>query len=127
MREPATAPILIVDDSSTMRTILRDMLRNLGFRNLDEAADGQSALAKVRDRSFALIISDWHMEPMTGIELLRQVRRVSTPGANRFIMATTERSWGSQTTAKVDGVDGFLVKPFTIEALRAKVDAVLRR
>lgn len=120
-----SSSILVVDDSGTMRTIVKDMLARLGFRNVDEAEDGQAALGKVRARNYALIISDWHMEPMSGIDLLREVRRLRAPGTNRFIFATSERSWGSQTTARIDGADAFISKPFTIEALEAKIALVM--
>ncbi len=120
-----SSPILVVDDSGTMRTIVTEMLARLGFRNVDEAENGATALGKVRAHSYALIISDWHMEPMSGIDLLREVRRLRTPGSNRFIFATSERSWGSQTTAKIDGADAFITKPFSIEALQAKIETVL--
>lgn len=83
------------------------------------------ALAKVRGRGYSLIISDWHMEPMSGIDLLRAVKRVRSSGANRFIFSTTERSWGSQTTARLDGADAFIVKPFDLPTLKAKIDSVL--
>ena len=122
-----TASVLIVDDSGTIRTLLRDMLSRLGFRSIEEAEDGTSALAKIRGRGFTLIISDWYMEPMSGIDLLREVKRLRSPGLNRFILITTERSWGNQTTARSDGADGYLVKPFTIDTLRSKIESVLAR
>ena len=127
MRIPSTASVLIVDDAGTMRTVLRDMLNRLGFRSVEEAEDGTSALTKIRGRGFALIISDWYMEPMSGIDLLREVKRLRSPGSNRFILITTERSWGNQTTARSDGADGYLVKPFTLETLKSKIETVLAR
>jgi two-component system chemotaxis response regulator CheY len=125
MVQRSIASVLVVDDSATMRSILRDMVTRLGFRNVDDAPDGQAALAKIQARGYSLIISDWHMEPMNGLDLLRAVQRIRTPGSNRFIFSTTERSWGSQTTARLDGADAFIVKPFTLEALKAKIEAVL--
>jgi two-component system chemotaxis response regulator CheY len=110
-----------------MRALLRDMLARVGFRIIEDAEDGASALAKLRHRSFTLIISDWYMEPMSGIELLREVKRLRSPGSNRFILITADRSWGNQTTARSDGADGYLVKPFTIETLTSKIEAVLSR
>jgi two-component system chemotaxis response regulator CheY len=121
-----SASILIVDDSLPMRSILRSMLTSLGYQNVEEAENGQMALAMIRARSYTLIISDWHMEPMTGIELLREVRRISRAGSNRFIFSTSERSWGSQTTAKLDGAEAFLTKPFTVDILAGKINEVLR-
>ncbi|WP_158807327.1 response regulator [Beijerinckia sp. L45] len=127
MRSPHAVNILVVDDSATMRTILTTMLTQLGFTNIDEAADGKSALAMILGRSYTLIISDWNMEPMTGIELLQQVKRLQKPGFNRFIFATSERSWGHQATARVDGAEGFIVKPFKLHDLKAKIEQVLGR
>jgi two-component system chemotaxis response regulator CheY len=127
MRSQHVVNILVVDDSSTMRTILTTMLTQLGFTNIDEAADGKAALAMIRARSYTLIISDWNMEPMTGIELLQEVKRLQKPGQNRFIFATSERSWGHQATARVDGAEGFIIKPFRIHDLKAKIDQVLSR
>ena len=121
------APILVVDDSSTMRTIVSDMLTRLGFRNIDEAASGEAALAKVQARGYALIISDWHMESMSGLDLLRKVRQLRTPGSNRFVFVTSERTWSSQTTAKIDGAEAFITKPFTVETLKNKLESVLGR
>lgn len=117
----ANASVLVVEDSSTMRRILCEMLSRLGFRHVDEAADGTTALAKLRTRSYSLVISDWHMEEVSGLDLLREVRRISTPGQNRFIFSTTEHSWGSQTSAKLEGAVAFIVKPFTIDMLRGKL------
>lgn len=117
--------VLVVDDSATMCAILHDMLMRLGLRNVDEARDGYAALAKIRGRAYSLIISDWHMEPMKGIDLLREVRRISIPGQNRFIFSTADRSWGSQTSAKLAGAEAFLIKPFSIETLKAKIEDVL--
>jgi len=121
------APILVVDDSAAIRAIVRDMLSRLGFRVVDEAENGEEALAKIKARTYALIISDWHMAPMSGIELLRAVRKMQTPGSNRFIFITAERGWGNQTTAKLDGAEAFITKPFTIETLKSKLEAVLVR
>ena len=108
-----------------MRAVIRAMLTRLGFKNLDEAEDGQAALSLVRARGYTVIISDWHMEPMNGIEFLHEVRRISRPGVNKFIFATSEGTWGSQTTAKGGGAEAYLVKPFTIENLQSKLAAVL--
>ena len=122
----SAASILVVDDSATMRAILRDMLARLGFRTVEEAESGEAALVRLRSRSFTLVISDWNMEAMSGLDLLREFRRLRT-GSSRFIFATSERSWGHQTSAKVDGADAFISKPFGIETLRAKIETVLAR
>lgn len=123
----SAASVLVVDDSSTMRAILLDMLGRLGFRSIEEAESGEEALAKLRSRSFSLIISDWNMGEMSGLDLLRQFRRLRTASASRFIFVTSERSYGHQTSAKVDGADAFIIKPFDLAALKAKIDLVLTK
>lgn len=116
---------LIVDDSQTMRAILHDMLLRLGVCAIEEAEDVASAISHLQRQAYSIIISDWHMEPLDGLELLKEVRRISRPGQNRFIFSTTERSWGSQTSARLEGAEAFLVKPFTIEMLCNKITEVL--
>ena len=120
--KPMQTPVLVVDDSATMRTLVRGMLAQLGYVAIDEAENGRDALAKARAANYGLIVSDWHMEPMNGLDLLRAVRKLSR--RVRFIFLTSERTWSHQTTARIDGADGFLTKPFTLEALRAKLRTV---
>jgi two-component system chemotaxis response regulator CheY len=83
-----TMPVLVVDDYNTMIRIIRNLLKQLGFEDVDDASDGSAALAKMRDKKYGLVISDWNMEPMTGYELLKEVR--ADPGLNKtpFIMVT---------------------------------------
>ena len=128
MSDFSNRTVLVVDDSSTMRTIIRGMLERLGFRSIEEAESGETALEKLRGRGFSLVICDWHMGGMSGLEVLREFRQLRTTTTScRFIFATSERSWGHQTSAKVDGADGFLSKPFAFEALKAKIELVMRR
>src|SRR5690606_21028023 len=84
--------VLIVDDYKTMLRIIRNLLKQLGFNNVDEATDGSAALQKLRDKEYGLVISDWNMEPMTGIQLLREVRADAKLKGMPFIMITAERS-----------------------------------
>lgn len=126
MRSFSDASVLVIDDSATMRTIVRDMLARLGFRSIEEADSGEAALAKLQARTFTLVISDWNMGGMSGLDLLREFRRLRRPGSSRFIFATAERSYGHQTSAKLDGADAFLTKPFTLEVLKAKIETALR-
>ncbi|GAC1332954.1 MAG: response regulator [Beijerinckiaceae bacterium] len=119
--------ILVVDDSQTMRAILKDMLARLNYRNVDEADSGAAALEMIKSRRYSLIISDWHMEPISGPQLLKAVIPLRTDSSYRFIFATTDKSWGSQATARMEGADAFVVKPFTIGALKIKIDEVLGR
>lgn len=123
----SSVSVLTVDDSKTMRAILRDMLSRLGARSIEEAASGEEALGLIRAKPYSLIISDINMEPIDGLEMLRRVRALSRPGQNRIIFMTTERSWSVQTSARLEGAAAFITKPFTIEALKTKIDQVLQR
>jgi two-component system, chemotaxis family, chemotaxis protein CheY len=117
-------PVLIVDDYNTMIRIIRNLLRQLGFQQVDDATDGSSALAKMRERKYGLVISDWNMEPMTGYELLQQVR--SDPGLfdTPFIMVTAESKTENVIAAKKAGVNNYIVKPFNAQTLKSKIEAV---
>ncbi len=118
-------PVLIIDDYQTMLRIVRNLLRRIGFTDVDEARDGREALGKLREKQYGLVISDWNMAPMTGYELLQEVRAI--PDLNRlpFIMVTAEARTQNVIAAKQAGVDNYIVKPFSAETLRAKVSAVL--
>jgi two-component system, chemotaxis family, chemotaxis protein CheY len=122
-----STPILVVDDYQTMIRIVRNLLHELGFENVDDAADGAAALAKLRQRAFGLVISDWMMEPMSGLELLRQVRADPKLQALPFIMITAENRKERVAQAQQAGADGFIVKPFNAEALSARIAAVMAR
>lgn len=117
--------ILIVDDYKTMLRIVRNLLKQLGFDNVDEATDGASALAKMRSKPYGLVISDWNMEPMTGYELLKEVRADDQLKATPFIMVTAESKTDNVIAAKKAGVNNYIVKPFNAETLKAKLKAVL--
>ena len=117
-------PILVVDDYNTMIRIVRNLLKQLGFENVDDAADGSAALAKMRGRKYGLVISDWNMEPMTGYELLKQVRADPELNTTPFIMVTAESKTENVVAAKQAGVNNYIVKPFNAETLKHKIDAV---
>ena len=117
--------ILIVDDYKTMLRILRNLLRQLSFNNVEEATDGSMALQKLRQAQFGLVISDWNMEPMTGIELLREVRADEKLMATPFIMITAESKSENVIAAKEAGVSNYIVKPFNAETLKTKMSSVL--
>jgi len=121
--EPST-PILVVDDYSTMVRIIRNLLKQLGFENIDDANDGSAALAKMQSRKYGLVISDWNMEPMTGYDLLREVRANSELSQTPFIMITAESKTENVIAAKKAGVSNYIVKPFNAATLKAKIDAV---
>ena len=118
-------PILIVDDYKTMLRIVRNLLKQLGFDNVDEATDGSQALSKARAKPYGLIISDWNMEPMTGYELLKEVRADSQLKDTPFIMVTAESKTDNVIAAKKAGVNNYIVKPFNAATLKQKVTAVL--
>lgn len=117
-------PILIVDDYATMVRIIRNLLKQLGFEDVDDASDGKTALAKLRSKKYALVISDWNMEPMTGYELVREVRADPALAQIRFIMVTAESKAEQVVAAKKAGVNNYIVKPFNAETLQSKIAAV---
>ena len=117
-------PILVVDDYNTMIRIIRNLLRQLGFEDVDEASDGAVALDKMRDKKYGLVISDWNMEPMTGYDLLQQVRSDPQLAPTPFIMVTAESKTENVIAAKQAGVNNYIVKPFNRETLKNKIEAV---
>ncbi|MCC7425965.1 MAG: chemotaxis response regulator CheY [Alphaproteobacteria bacterium] len=118
-------PILIVDDYKTMLRIIRNLLRQIDFNNVEEATDGQAALAMLRAGSFGLVISDWNMQPMTGLQLLKEVRADARLKTLPFIMVTAESKTENVIAAKQAGVSNYIVKPFNAETLRDKIEKVL--
>ncbi|MCG8542789.1 MAG: response regulator [Alphaproteobacteria bacterium] len=118
-------PVLIVDDYKTMLRIIRNLLKQIGFDNVDEATDGAAALEKMKQRKYGLVISDWNMEPVTGIELLKQVRADSGLSATPFIMITAESKTENVIAAKEAGVNNYIVKPFNAATLKSKLTSVL--
>ncbi len=118
-------PVLVVDDYQTMIRIIRNLLTQLGFKNIDEAKDGRQALEKMQGARFGLVISDWNMEPMTGYELLQQVRADEKLKATPFIMITAESRTENVIAAKKAGVNNYIVKPFNAETLKGKLKTVL--
>jgi two-component system chemotaxis response regulator CheY len=117
--------VLIIDDYPTMRRILKNLLAQLGFNNVTEAGDGGDALGKMRQRSPGLVISDWNMEPMTGLQLLKEVRSDIKLKGVPFIMVTAESKTENVIAAKQAGVNNYIVKPFNAETLKGKMAAVL--
>ncbi len=117
--------VLIVDDYKTMLRILGNLLKQLKFSNIEDAMDGSEALRKLRGDNFGLVISDWNMEPMTGIELLREVRADENLKHLPFIMITAESKSENVIAAKEAGVSNYIVKPFNAETLKGKIVSVL--
>lgn len=117
-------PVLIVDDYKTMIRIIRNLLKQLGFANVDEAGDGSAALNMMRQKDYGLVISDWNMEPMTGYELLREVRADDRLSRTPFIMVTARSKTDNVIAAKKAGVNNYIVKPFNAATLKAKIDTI---
>ncbi len=117
--------ILIVDDFKTMLKIIDSLLRQLGFRNIDEATDGQHALAKMKENKYDLILSDWNMEPMSGLDLLKAVRANPETKSVPFLLITAESKVENIIAAKQAGVNNYIVKPFNAVTLKEKLTAVL--
>ncbi|MDP6346095.1 MAG: response regulator [Alphaproteobacteria bacterium] len=117
--------ILIVDDYKTMLRIIRNLLKQLGFNNVDEASDGAQALQKLRGRDYNLVISDWNMEPMTGYQLLKEIRSDDKLNETPFIMVTAESKTENVIAAKKAGVDNYIVKPFNAATLKTKMTSVI--
>jgi two-component system chemotaxis response regulator CheY len=119
--------VLVVDDYTTMVRIIRNLLRQLGFADIDDARDGASALAKMHSKRYGLVISDWNMEPMTGFDLLREVRADPEIGGTPFIMVTAESKTENVIAARKAGVNNYIVKPFNAQTLKAKIEAVFTK
>ncbi len=125
MAVDTTMNVLIVDDYATMLRIVRSLLKQIGFSNIEEATDGSKALQMMRCKKFGLVISDWNMEPMTGIEFLQQVRNDENLKATPFIMVTAESKTENVVVAKKAGVSQYIVKPFNADTLKTKIASVL--
>ena len=120
-----TMKVLIVDDYKTMLRIIRNLLKQIDLNDVDEASDGGEALTKLRAGNFGLVISDWNMAPMTGLELLQQVRGDTRLKTTPFIMVTAESKTENVVAAKQAGVSNYIVKPFSAETLKEKIEKVV--
>jgi len=118
-------PILIVDDYKTMLRIIKNLLTQLGFNNVEEATDGEMAWHKLEQKPYKLVISDWNMEPMSGLELLRRIRADARFSTLPFIMITAETKVDNVIVAKESGVNNYIVKPFNAATLKTKLSAVI--
>ncbi len=118
-------PVLIVDDYSSMLRIIRNLLFELGFKNITEATDGREALKKLNRDAYGLIISDWNMEPMSGYDLLVAVRKDEQMKKTPFIMVTAESKVENVVAAREAGVDNYIIKPFNGATLKQKMKRVI--
>lgn len=118
-------PILIVDDYKTMLKIVRGLLNQLGFSNIEEATDGSMAWTMMEEKPYKLLLCDWNMEPMNGLDLLKKIRADQRFSKMPFIMVTAETKAENILIAKQAGVNNYIVKPFNLATLKAKMQAVI--
>jgi two-component system, chemotaxis family, chemotaxis protein CheY len=119
--------ILVVDDFTTMRRIVRNLLKQLSFENIEEAEDGQQAFSKLKETKYHFIISDWNMPNMTGIELLQTIRSDSELKSLPFLMVTAESEKEKVIEAIKSGVNNYIIKPFTAEILKEKMEKIFEK
>lgn len=124
MTADPSMPILVVDDYQTMVRIICNLLKQIGYENVDQASNGAQALEKISARKYGLIISDWNMQPMTGFELLLKLKADPVHADTPFIMVTAETKTDNVIAARKAGVSSYIVKPFNAATLKAKIDAV---
>ena len=124
MTADSTMPILVVDDYQTMVRIICNLLKQIGYENIDTASNGAQALERIAEKKYGLIISDWNMQPMTGFELLVKLKSEPEHVDIPFIMVTAESKTDNVIAARKAGVSGYIVKPFNAATLKAKIDAV---
>lgn len=119
----STMPILVVEDNRTMVSIIRQLLRRIGFTDVDDAPDGSAALVKMTEKKYELVISDWNMDPLSGYELLQHVRADPRFANVRFILTSAESKTEYVLAAKKAGANSYIMKPFTADELKEKIDA----
>ena len=120
-----TMPVLVVDDYATMTRIISNLLRQLGFSNIDATTDGGTALRMMDERTYGLVVSDWNMDPVTGLDLVKAIRTNEKLNDTPFVMVTAEAKPENVIVAKLAGVDSYIVKPFNAETLKRKLSSVL--
>lgn len=119
--------VLVVDDFSTMRRIVKNLLTDLGFTNIAEADDGKTAWPMLQAGNFDFVVTDWNMPGMTGIELLRNIRGDARIGKTPVLMVTAEAQREQIIEAAQAGVNGYIIKPFTAQTLKEKLDKIFQR
>ena len=117
--------VLVVDDYKSMVRIVRGMLNQLGFVNVDDAPDGAAAMALLKEKEYGLVLSDWNMQPVTGLELLKQVRAEERTKKTPFVMVTAEAKVENVIAARQAGVNNYVIKPFTLAVLKQKLTSVV--
>ncbi|MDE2361275.1 MAG: response regulator [Hyphomicrobiales bacterium] len=124
MNADTAMPILVIDDYQTMVRIICNLLKQIGYENVDQASNGSQAFEMIKAKKYGLIISDWNMQPTTGFELLQKLRADPDHAATPFIMVTAESKTDNVIAARKAGVSSYIVKPFNAATLKAKIDAV---
>ncbi|MDO8426506.1 MAG: chemotaxis response regulator CheY [Deltaproteobacteria bacterium] len=119
--------ILVVDDFSTMRRIIKNILKEIGYSNVDEADDGATALEKLKGGNFDFVVTDWNMPNMSGIDLLKTIRQDPVLKSMPVLMVTAEAAKENVVTAVEAGVSNYIVKPFTAAALKERIDLILEK
>ncbi len=117
--------VLVVDDYKTMTRIVRSLMEQLGFHNVDEALNGPDALAMIQSKDYGLVLSDWNMQPMSGFELLKKVRAEPRTKGVPFVMVTAEAKVDNVVAARQAGANNYIIKPFTLAVLKQKLSTVL--
>jgi two-component system chemotaxis response regulator CheY len=117
-----STPVLVVDDSRTMTAIISNLVHTLGYTNIDQVNDGASALAKLREKKYGLVLSDWDMRPMNGTEFIQQMRNDPMNSSALVIMITAK---GDADVSWLSGADGYLTKPFKAHELKEKIEEVV--
>ena len=117
--------VLVVDDYKSMTRIIRNLMLDLNFTNVDETTCGPSALEMMRNKIYGLVLSDWNMQPMTGLELLQRVRADARTSSTPFVMITAEAKAENVVLARKAGANNYIIKPFTHAVLRQKLSSVL--
>lgn len=119
--------ILVVDDFSTMRRIIKNLLRDLGFNNTQEADDGKTALPMLKNSDFDFVVTDWNMPGMTGLDLLKEIRADEKLQSTPVLMVTAEAKRDQIVEAAQAGVNGYIIKPFTAATLKEKIEKIFER
>ena len=126
MQADPSMKIMVVDDMSTMRRIVKNLLKQLGFANVEEAENGQEALIKLKADKFGFVVSEWNMPVMSGIQLLRAIRADEALKSIPVLMVTAEAQKENIIEAVQAGVSNYVVKPFTAEALQEKINKIFK-
>ncbi|MBW4789618.1 MULTISPECIES: chemotaxis response regulator CheY [Alcaligenes] len=119
--------ILVVDDFPTMRRIIKNLLKDLGYENVDEAEDGQMGLEKLRNGNFEFVVSDWNMPNLDGLEMLKQIRADANLASLPVLMVTAEAKKENIIAAAQAGANGYVVKPFTAATLEEKLNKIFEK